>query len=395
MLGSRRFELDNEVLTQHERPGAEAKSSTQIGKLFLRVGATITAELDKELSFVTVSRPSADGSVVQIPWSGLAVESQAEYDVWVRALSTRAVTVAKTQAGFGMEYDDDGVITELIPEPDGEPGPAEANQMRVGQRIVSVNGTDITDKVLPSSRSCGAPAIRRVTYPGLPQAGIDAIMKPANVVGGLDEASFVTENVGVEPVSLDDLEDGKTEGELAQRQLEEEETLRREMEDEEAAAARAEEELKARIQVEYEAEKKRLEEEEKRKAEEEKEFQEGFGRLMIISQSLSGKMGVSTAQLLSGNIDRRLYKEGLLSRKKDDSKKADYYFLFSDMICIAKEQTKKGKTTFEIMRVIQAAEIQTAKVTSMMYHADATERSGFHLQVAPEHLARCPVLGPG
>lgn len=160
MLGSRRFELDNEVLTQHERPGAEAKSSTQIGKLFLRVGAKITAELDKELSFVTVSRPSADGSVMQMPWSGLAVESQAEYDVWVRALSTRAVTVAKTQAGFGMEYDDDGVITELIPEPDGEPGPAEANQMRVGQRIVSVNGTDITDKVLPSSRSFRAPAIR-------------------------------------------------------------------------------------------------------------------------------------------------------------------------------------------------------------------------------------------
>eukprot|EP01052_Picozoa_sp_SAG31_P057286 SAG31_NODE_16870_length_692_cov_1.150084_1_plen_150_part_10 len=149
-------------------------------------------------------------------------------------------------------YDDEGVVTELVKEPDGEPGPAEQAGIRVQQKIMAVNDCDVEGK-----------------------AAIDAILMPANVVGGIDSAKFVMEGVGQELISEDDLLDGETEEEfLARQAAEDEAALAKEMEDEEAMAARAEEELAARIAAEAEAEKQRLATEEERKKQELAEFQE-------------------------------------------------------------------------------------------------------------------------
>jgi hypothetical protein len=97
--------------------------------------------------------------------------------------------------------------------------------------------------------------------------------------------------------------------------------MQAEMEDEEAMAARAEQELRERLEAEAAAEAQRLKDEEERLAREEAEFQEGFGRIMQLSQSFTGKEAVGTAKMLSSDLSRRLYKEGMLSAKKDEKKR--------------------------------------------------------------------------
>eukprot|EP01051_Picozoa_sp_SAG22_P021748 SAG22_NODE_4928_length_1129_cov_1.600971_2_plen_228_part_01 len=69
------FELDGTALTQHERPGSEAKSTTDISLLQLRVGAKVTAELEKDFSFFTTPRGSEP---MDLPWAALAVDSKVE-----------------------------------------------------------------------------------------------------------------------------------------------------------------------------------------------------------------------------------------------------------------------------------------------------------------------------
>eukprot|EP01051_Picozoa_sp_SAG22_P013698 SAG22_NODE_1564_length_4112_cov_2.178420_2_plen_365_part_00 len=102
---------------------------------------------------------------------------------------------------------------------------------------------------------------------------------------------------------------------------------------------------------------------------------------MQISQSLSGKQGVATAQLLSQDLSRRLYTEGTLCKKKgaDFKKSGEHYFLFSDMLVVAGTKEKKGKVTYEISKLIKAEELARATILSSQYAADESDRAMFQL----------------
>ena len=380
------FEFAIPELTYHERPGAEAKGTVDIAKLEISLGSAVEADLGRELSWKTLQRDST--APISLPWSGLAADSQQEYDSWVHALSTRKIKLVKSAAeDFGLELDNSGVVLDLKCEPDGEPGPAEILQVRTKQRVVEVNGVEVGSK-----------------------EDILNAFRPPNVIGGLDEVELTLEGVGDSPIGVDETEEDY----LARLAREDEERMRIEMENEEAMAARAEQELQDRIQAEKEAHEQRAKDEAERQAREEQEFQEGFGRIMQLSQSFSGKSAVETAKILSSDVSRRLYKEGLLSKQKDDKKRDEmergigrtYYFLFSDMLvaCKRKEKGSKmgkigggmGKLSagkiggkeknadtsyegFEIESVVSAEQLKNARVISHSYNADETERRGIEV----------------
>lgn len=363
------FEYEMPNLTYHERPGADAKGTIDISKLELEAGPTVEAELGRNFSWRTLQRDS--GSQVALPWSGLAADSKQECASWLKTLSTRKVTLVLTQAeDFGLELSDTCVVTGYASEPDGEPGPAEAAKIRLEQQIVEVNGTQVASKL-----------------------ELLNLFRPAGKAA--KHVQVTLEGIGRPPIKEDEDEDDY----LARLAAEDEERMRKEMEDEEAMAAKIEAELEAR-RAEEAAEKERLRiEEEKRQKREEAELQEHMHLIMKLSSHLQGKESQSTAQLLSSNMDRRLYKQGLLSAKSDDKKREElvdgigrsYYYLFSDMLLFVKREEKGGKLgrvkaggkkvgeysgNFEVERVISGEAMASANLVSHAFDPDESQRRG-------------------
>jgi ankyrin repeat protein len=363
------FEYAMPNLTYHERPGADSKGSVDISKLELEAGPTVEAELGRDFSWRTLQRD--DDAHTALPWSGLAADSKQECASWLKTLSTRKVNLVLTQAeDFGLELSDTCVVTGYASEPDGEPGPAEAAQIRMEQQVVEVNGTEVKTKL-----------------------ELLNLFRPA---GKAAESVVLTlEGIGLPPIKEDEDEDDY----LARLAAEDEERMRKEMEDEEAMAAKMEAELAARL-VEEAAEKERLRvEEEERKKREEAELQEHMQLIMQLSSHLQGKDSQSTAQMLSSNMDRRLWKQGLLSAKNDEKKKQEllegvgrsYYYLFSDMLLFVKREEKGGKLgrvktagkkvgeysgNFEVERVISGDAMANANLISHAFDPDESQRRG-------------------
>ena len=138
------FEYNMPILTYHERPGADAKGSVSTENLELSAGPTVEAEVGRDFSWRTLLR---DEEGEKLPWSALAADSKQECASWLKTLSTRKVSLTLTQAeDFGLEMNDEAMVTGMASEPDGEPGPAELAQIRVEQHVVEVNGVEVHSK---------------------------------------------------------------------------------------------------------------------------------------------------------------------------------------------------------------------------------------------------------
>ena len=106
-----------------------------------------------------------------------------------------------------------------------------------------------------------------------------------------------------------------------------------------------------------------------------------------------------TAQMLSSNLERRLWKEGLLSAKNDGKKMEElqhgvgrsYYYLFSDILLFVKRQEKGGKLgrvkkggakvgeytgQFEVERVVDTDTLKNAHLVSHAFDEDEAQRRG-------------------
>ena len=268
------FEYAMPNITYHERPGADAKGTVDISKLELEAGPTVEAELGRDFSWKTNVRDGDDP--ISLPWTGLAADSKQECASWLKTLSTRKVTLNLTQAEeFGLQLSDTCVVTGYQSEPDGEPGPAEVAQVRIEQVVVEVDGADVKSKM-----------------------ELLNLFRPAG--NAVQTVILTIDGIGLPPIKEDEDEDDY----LARLAAEDEERMRKEMEDEEAMAAKMEAELAARL-AEEAAEKERLRiEEEERKKREAEELQAHMSLIMELTSHLKGDDAQSTAQMLSGNMDR-------------------------------------------------------------------------------------------
>ena len=202
-------------------------------------------------------------------------------------------------------------------------------------------------------------------------------------VAGLmaDSVKLTMQGVGLPPIRDDETDEQY----LDRVRAEDDAAMQQEMLDEESLMARAQEELAARQAAEAAAVVQQKIELAQQKIREASERDHYLKRLHYLSQNLTGANELK--EWLASDPNRKLYKEGLLSKSNEEHKREklaqnighSYYMLFSDTLLFLHRKTKGGKESFKLEASISMDELKMVQITSHAFDADTNERRGISL----------------